>query len=223
MTQEGPGAAPPLEKKSGIVRFLLLFHDLLKPRNIAMLVGLAAIGIVALTGGLGEVATADQDLPTTTPSATATAPPLEVVVRKAYWTTKSVTGLFPAQDGIRHLMVSIELTNTGDQPIPVYTVAESFRIDAGGLVENGTVVDSAAADPVVTRSNDLADAGAAQPGLITPLVLVWQQKTTQAVPTSFLVTIRGHVWRASALDGSMQWLDASDEYRVSIPVVELPV
>lgn len=205
-----------------LLRFVMLFKDLAKPTNLFVIAGLLVVGMVALTGGLKQVDTAEKELPTAQPSVTATAGPLAVWFKSAKWTDKTLIPLLSLKPGERYLIVSVEVTNQFRLPVGAPVLKESFRIDATNLLDSlGSPVTAAKADPVVVRISDSVSGAAVQPGLTMPLALAWKQDAKAAeLPKSVTITINSHVWRASSLDGHEFWADSTPALTITLPLTE---
>lgn len=203
---------------TGALRFVLLFKDLLKPRNVLLAAGALVAGILALTGGLSQIEGVAQEVPTAAPGATVTAAPLDVVVKRAFWAEGPDDPIAKEAPGLGRLLIVIEVTDRSPRPVDLLTLQDSFRIDADGLRFYGQPQASERATPMIYRGADLLPARPAQSDLTTPLVLSWDQDATQPVPTSLTLLVRGHTWRASSLDGGLDWFDPTDVARISVPL-----
>jgi hypothetical protein len=213
-----PGEAE--TEATGAARFLALFWDLAKPQYVALLIGLVVLAIVSLSGGWNSIEAGPAAVRPTPPGSPLTATPFTITVKKALWTEASVKGLIYAEEGVRSLMVSVEITNFTPEPVSTLTLGNAFRIDSEGLVRFGKPAPAAKVGPTMKRAADFRLATYAQPNLPTRLVLIWEQSTTLDPPTQVVVTVRKHTWRASALAGGMDWFDAADTATVTLPVTE---
>lgn len=192
-----------------------------KPQYFALLIGLVVLAVIGLSGGWNSVEGGGTDsLLSASADSPVTARPFTVTVRKALWTEESIKGLIYAEPGVRSLMVSVEVTNTASDPVGTLTLGDTFRIDAEGLIRFGKEVPAAKAGPILMRTADFQSATYAQPDLPTRLILIWQQSTRLPPPSSVVVTLRKHTWRASVLGGGMDWFDTTDVATLTLPVTE---
>ena len=51
------------------------------------------------------------------------------------------------------------------------------------------------------------------------VIAVYQQSSSQPVPTKLTVTLHQYTWRKSALDNHLNWFDPTPVARVEVPVV----
>lgn len=193
-----------------------LVSDVLTPSRILVLVGLIAVLIVGLVGGWDSVAEVDEALPTATPSAVTNAAPFELTVKRARHGLE-LPPVALARDGQRYLFVTVDVTNTADQPVPASVLADAVTIDAEGLPMAGEEPLA----PTVFRVNDGLPAKALQPGVATPTVLVWAQDAAAALPDEVAITLHSHTWRASAATGGEGWMDTTALAALTVPLEPL--
>ena len=158
--------------------------------------------MVGIVGGWDRVAASDDALPVATPSATMAVAPFDAVLRRVR-VGDELPPVARPQEGVRYLFVSLDLTNTSPRPATGDVLADLVTIDAPGLRQLAGITVS----PMVYRLGDAQQARALQPGVATPVVLIWEQDASQPVPETVTVTVHSHTWRPSAATGQEQWLD----------------
>ena len=207
--------------RAGARTFFGLFGDDLDRGTITLLLAAGLFAGVGVTGGWSGAAEAERALPVVAVNSVVVADPLEVTVKKAY-TADAIPTLAPAKPGARFVLVTVTVTNTSIRPVDARTAAASFAIDAVGLRQFGKLVASDEARPGMVRAIDGSPLGGLQPGVTQNLALIWEQDADESVPTEVTVTVLGHTWRTSALDGSTQWFDPAAKTSVHLPVEPFP-
>ncbi|MFT3888447.1 MAG: hypothetical protein QM713_09845 [Arachnia sp.] len=225
MVEEKTAATPEGEAPPTRLQRLATWYghvsDVLTPQRAGLLLGVLVIALVGAVGGWGAATEAVEDLPPGTVGVAADAAPFQLTVRRArYFDELSPT--FPAMDGRRYLAVSVDVTNTSDEPVSSGILAQAVGIDAAGLatieLRSGPTVEG----PSVVRTVDSLSQRSLQPTLPTNVVLVWRQDVAEPVPENLTVTLSRHTWRRSSLDGSMGWRDPESTARIVVPLEALP-
>ncbi len=198
------------------------WRSLVRPRSLISLVAALVAAALWLGGGFEEAESLPSDPRPAPVGEPVDVAPLTATVLRAYWTTKTVDGVYYRAEGRRGLLLVVDLTNTSDAPVPVGVQRAAIRTDATELLDwTGNPVTSERAEPTFHRLSDGLGGGALQPGLTTTTVMVWSQATTAPVPTQLVMTLHSHTWRESTLTGQEGWHDPVAVAVVTVPVKEL--
>lgn len=212
-----PAAPPPPSRLQRARSAYEVISDIVTPQRLVVLLVVAALAVVGLVGGWGEVAAEESeitDVAAGTPFAVA---PYEVTVRRARTFTE-LPPTFRAERDHRYLALVLDVVNRSDVPVVSSHLTRGATLDAPGLKQVRLASGVRAADPLLYRGLDGLSASTLQPGLATPTVLVWQQRLAEPVPETVTVTFSTHTWRRSSLDGHEDWFDATPSHAVTLPV-----
>lgn len=213
--------APVIEEPtSPLLKVWAVLKDFVSPRNVGILAGLLVLLTVGAFGGWDRVAEEKaDDVPRIEAGKVIAADPFTITIRKAAWASE-INVLRPAEN-TRYLLVSADITATGDTFVAWPLLYSSIDIEAEGLTSFGKPAPRHAIHPQIRRINDGLMSGALQPGLTQPTLLAWEQSTTTPLPTELTITVRSHTLRASSLTGAEEYLDATEVAHVTVPVKEL--
>lgn len=213
--------APVIEEPtSPLLKVWAVLKDFVSPRNVGILAGLLVLLTVGAFGGWDRVAEEKaDDVPRIEAGKVIAADPFTITIRKAAWASE-INVLRPAEN-TRYLLVSADITATGDTFVAWPLLYSSIDIEAEGLTSFGKPAPRNAIHPQIRRINDGLMSGALQPGLTQPTLLAWEQSTTTPLPTELTITVRSHTLRASSLTGAEEYLDATEVAHVTVPVKEL--
>lgn len=196
----------PLDKARRLWKYSQAVAEVFTPSTILFsLVALALLGVGAL-GGWDHVRAASTELPVVKAGEKATGEPFELTVRKS-WYTDELQGLLTKRDGRRYLLVTGSVTNTSKEPVLPVMLQGSLAVDVPGCRTDGHVTSPDVCRPDRLLRADGLDMGSLQPGMATDVVAVFEQDTTSPAPAAVDVELTGHTWRASSLDGGMDWRD----------------
>ncbi|MEJ6014297.1 hypothetical protein WG936_10675 [Corynebacterium sp. H127] len=176
----------------GFVAYLL--SGLLTRGNIALLMAVAVVGLLGLSGGFGQAAPSTLTKASAVDASGAYTPDIDA---KAY---RVQVGRSRSVDG--KIEVPMRITITGGQPMNgSWDLNNAFTLEG---VE-GYPTFERAADPFPRSVLTLS------PGVTTEIVGVWPDS-----PGEKTLVINSLIWRASSLDGSMQWLDPTPVAQVTV-------
>lgn len=206
-----------------------LTSDLITPSNVVVAILALTLLVVGVFGGWGAAAEADAteaEVPVKAAGERVEAKPFELTLHKAI-ATEEVAGRLPKTPGSRYLIVSADLTDRDsryvedDAGITGNLVRQdALSIDAAGLVRYGKPLPEGQAQaPSVYRVNDTQGQQAFQPGVLTPVIVVWEQASSEPAPEHLTVTVNSYTWRRSSLDGHLFWTDPTPAARITLPVV----
>ena len=208
-----PQRAAPKRLESWRKRYGLV-SDILTPQRIGLVLLVAVLLVAGLLGGWQDALTGDEEtLPTSTPSATATAAPFTLVVKKAFSGDELKPAAYPSE-GVRYLFVTVDVTNASDAPTFSSILSQAATVDVPGVAEG--------VDPRVVRVLDGQGARSFSPDVVVPVVLIWEQDAAQPAPTSVTLTMSRHTFRVGTMDSSKEWRDPEPAWTVTLPVEEVP-
>lgn len=194
-----------------------LVSDILTPQRVGLFLAFALLLGIGLFGGWDAAVTEVDDVPRGEPGVAATVAPFRVEVRRARYGA-SLAPAFPARDGVRYWFVTVDVTNTSGRPVAKALLTEDATLDLPGLQ---AAWSSERAIPTAHRLADGLVQEHYQPGLTTRIVLVWQQDNAEPLPDDVTLTLASHTWRASSLDGGLDWRDATPGLVVTLPAEPL--
>lgn len=223
MTRETPGEeATPTRLQRWKGRYALV-SDILTPKRLGLLIVVLLLAAVGLVGGWDRVTAETDRTPVVAAGAKVSAKPFEVEILRVRQGA-AVDGLVQKADGVRFVYVIARVKVTGSKAVPYNTLIELLSVDVPGLATRPTKFDERGfteKPPKVARVSDTLVPSNLQPGMTYDLAFAWEQDAAVAAPTTTTVTISGHTWRASTLDGSWGWRDPAPVARLTTDV--LPV
>lgn len=230
-SEDGPTADAEPTRLAKAAKVFGLTKDLVTPTNVAVGALVLILAGVGLTGGWGAVAAeadAEADtVPTKAAGEVFTAKPFQLAITKAR-AFDELPGVLPKSKGARYLVVAADVTDTDaryvedDAGITRHLIDDdAVSIDAKGLVDQlgKPLTEGKAPRPTVLRVNDTQRQAAFQPGVLTPVIVVFEQASSEPVPTELTVTVNSFTWRKSTLDNHYFWADPKPAAKVTLPVV----
>ncbi|GEM_PF-1090381 len=221
----GPGSTPdaggvprtparPPRPPGTLVRFLRLFADMVTPTNVAVLVGLAIIGVTGILGGWQAIEEQPQDVPVVADGETVRTGPFAITVRQAMWAQDPGDFGLPDQ-GEALLVLRATVENTHGRWVEAYVLSDALSgslpgvdlVPQSGLFANSRATDGGIGTPTLRRAVDLQYASTIQPGLTQDCWFVWELPPDTQRTTHLDVTFHSQTWRASSLDGHLFWTD----------------
>ncbi len=194
--------------------------DVLTVPRIGALLGLAVIVIVGAIGGWGAATEGAEEVPASAVGVPIEAAPFEATVRRARFFDE-LRPSFYAEEGFRYVALSVDVTNTSNEPVPSSTLAQAAAIDVDGQKAADLESGPRPVDPWVVRTADGLTQHTFQPGLAVNVVLVWQQDAARPLPEEVTVTLGRHTLRASSMDGTLGWRDTEPVAVVVLPLEPL--
>ena len=194
--------------------------------GLSALTGLLLVGVIGLFGGW-ETASSQREeaLPAISPGERVRVEPFDLTPVKAVHATQLDPILY-AEDGVRWLILLMEVTNTAGFPVGNGTLQSTATLDVAGLLPSPYIeLPLAAADRVVSESVfrvvDSLPQRTVQPGLAQRLAFVWRQDSREPPPESLTFTLQRHTYRTSNLEPAYDWFDPKPVATVTLPVEEL--
>lgn len=191
---------------------------------VAAIAAVVLVAIGSVGGFRSAVATVQKPLAVASVGSPVEVPPWQIELESARQ-FDSAPQIARQTDGVRYLAVTLYLTNTASRFVPsgaAQPAVEALRIDAAGLRDVRGPLAPEDARPTLYRLPDAVPVGAFQPGIRYRVVAVWQQDAATPAPASLRITLRGSVYRASSLDGSMMWFPDDPVASGELPVVVGP-
>ncbi len=229
---QAPTPSPARGRLRRAASFVGLTRDVITATNVVVAGLAAAILVTWATGGWSSASAADEsaapEIPTVAVGTPVQARPYRLSVTAAR-TVEKLDGLLPDDRATRYLVIALDVTDTDARYVQDSMGMtgngldfDGLVVDAEGLVDGltGKPIDSGAAQrPALYRVKDTQRAWSFQPGVPTPVIAVYQQSSSQPVPTKLTVTLHQYTWRKSALDNHLNWFDPTPVARVEVPVV----
>ena len=209
-------------KHSLMLNVLSELSSIATPAFVLAVIGLLVVGVVAAFGGWKRAtAEAADDTPVAAADTAVEADPLSVSIHSAFWADEVPTVLY-AEEGFRYLIVKATLTNTSELPLHATTFQDQFTIDVDGLKSTELEGGLQTMPPTNHRLVDALRQPTLQPGLDTRMILVWQQKAAEPLPSELKVTIHSMTFRESSFGTGTSWRDPEPAHVVTVPVEEFP-
>lgn len=191
-----------------------LVSDIFTPQRVGLGLLALVLLVAGLLGGWDAAVDADEDqVIRTEPSVAAKAAPFELVVKKAFQGDE-LKPVASATEGVRYVMVTVDVTNTSDAPVFAATLVNDLVLNVEGLRPD--------VRPRVLRLLDGQGARAFSPDVAVPAVIVWEQDSAHPAPTELTLTVPGRTFRQSVMDSSWDWRDPAPAVRVTLPVGPVP-
>ncbi|MGO3797071.1 MAG: hypothetical protein ACTJGR_08135 [Pauljensenia sp.] len=213
--ERAPGVSARSRRVTGaLVRFLRLFADMVTPTNVAVLAGLAVIGVTGILGGWKAIEEQPQDVPVVADGETVRTGPFDITVRQAMWAQDpGAFGLPDQGDALLVLRATVE--NTHGSWVDAYVLADALSgslpgvdlVPQSGLFANSRATDGGIGTPTLRRAVDLQYASTVQPGLSQDYWFVWELPPDTQRTSHLDLTFHSQTWRASSLDGHHFWTD----------------
>lgn len=201
------------------------FVQWLAARSVRQL--LLATGAVALlvSGAFGGLRQAQADeLQTLVAGRPHVAEPIRLTVKSVRWTEDLGEAIGPSEVG-RYLVVLADVSSDQQDSVPASVVSESLRLsglrDVAQAPFSTEVGPSEDAVPRVLVTADRVRLSELGPGLTYEVAFVWEQRTSEPVPTTVGLLARAHGFRADSIDGQLGWRDVVDDATGRFPVTEL--
>lgn len=194
--------------------------------GLPVLTALLLVGVIGLFGGWESASAQREDtLPAIPPGQEITVEPFELTAIRAGHTME-LEPVLRAEDGVRRLILTMEVTITTDSPLGSGTLKRAVTLEAPGLrpSPNGQgpgLPGNHVVSENVLRVVDSLSSNALQPGLTQRLAFVWLQDSQEPVPDSLTFTLHQHTYRTSYLEPTYSWFDPEPVATVTLPVVEL--
>ncbi|MET0931105.1 MAG: hypothetical protein ABWX74_16410 [Aeromicrobium sp.] len=119
-----------------------------------------------------------------------------------------------ASDVGRYLLVIADISSTQSTSVDAWVVREAVRLKGlDGLARSeidDRLVPSEDADPQVIVTEDRVRLTELGPGLTYEVAFIWEQKLSEPLPETVDLVARVHGFRASTLDGQLNWYDSAD-------------
>lgn len=205
--EQKPSALKRAQKTYGLV------SDIITPQRIGLFLAFALLAGIGLFGGWDAAVTEVDTVPRGEPSVAAAAAPFEVTLRRVRY-GNSLDPVFRARDGVRYWFVSMDVVNTSDLPVERSILTDDVTVDIPGLAASAP---GRRPESRTVRLNDSLDQRTFQPDVLTPIALVWEQDAAAEIPAEVTVTLATHTWRASSMDGGLDWRDPEPGLIVTMP------
>lgn len=218
-TVDGAADAAPEEELTRLEKAKSVYDlvsDIFTPSRLLLALGGLVVLIVGFVGGWDKVAAVEEAVPTAAPTATATATPFNVTMLLAKHGAELPPIVYP-RDGVRYIFLLADVTNMSNQPVGVEVLADAVSIDAKKLETNGA---GDVRRPLIYRINDTQSARSLQPGVSTPVALIWAQSAAEPPPETLTVSLNSHTWKKSALEDFDYWQSPTPVVEITMPISE---
>jgi len=149
--------------------------------------------------------------------------PINLTIKRVAWSDDLGEVIGPSEFG-RYLLVVADVSSNQDRSVDAFVVKEALRF--AGLEGFATSqltrepVRSEDAEPQVIVTDDRTRLGELGPGLTYEVAFIWEQRTTEPLPTTAELLTRVHGFRQSSLDDQENWFDVADDATGRFPVTE---
>lgn len=196
-------------------------------RSVRQLVLAAGAVVLLVSGAFGGLRQAEPDqrprLVVDEPHVSA---PFTITIKGVRWSEDLGEVIGPSEFG-RYLLVFADISTDEDTSVDLYVVKEAVRLQglkafkrySSGVEE----VRSELPDPRVVVTEDQVDLSELGPGLTYEVAFVWEQRTSEPLPSTASVVTRSHQFRQSSLEEERNWFDATDDAVGRFPVTKLDV
>lgn len=201
-------------------KFGQFLSDVLTPTNIIFGVIALVLLLVGALGGWGHVREADRELTAVAPGEqTSLATPWRITITRS-WRTDELDGLLTKKKGTRYLIVVGRVANEHNEPVPGVLLRKAMQIDVPGCRTDGLPLGQDACHPHQLLRDDTLSMADLQPGMELPFFAVFEQDSASPAPNQISVQLSSQTWRASSLDGGMDWRDLTPVATVTVPTKE---
>lgn len=190
-------------------------------RQLVLMAGALVLLVSGAFGGLRQAEADDRDrLAVGEPHL---AEPIRLTVKGVYWADDLGETIGPSDYG-RYLLVIADVSTNQANSVDSFVVRETLRIKGLQKLATSEIRDvpvaSEDADPRVIVTEDRVRLSEIGPGLTYEVAYIWEQKTSEPLPTSVEMLARSHQFRQSSLDTQQNWFGISDDAIGTFPVTE---
>ncbi len=152
--------------------------------------------------------------------------PFDITIKRVVWADDLGEVIGPSEFG-RYLLVFADISTDEDTSIRADIVQEvlrfqglkGFRKSQFGTEE----VASEAPGPRLVVTEDQVDLSELGPGLTYEVAFIWEQRTSEPLPSTVSLVTRSQQFRQSSLEEESSWFDATDDAVGRFPMTELDV
>ena len=178
-------------------------------RQLALGVGVVVLLLSGLFGGLRQAGAEEPD--TLAVGKPHLSEPVNLTVRSVRWSDDLGEAIGPSEFG-RYLVVIADVSTDQENSVDSSVIKDSLGL---------TGVDGLAEGPRVLVTEDRVPLAEVGPGLTYEVAFIWEQKTTEPVPTEVGLVTRSHTLRRGFVNSAVAWFDPVDDAVGTFPVTEL--
>lgn len=194
-------------------------------RSVRQLVLAAGAVVLLLSGAFGGLRQAEPDQPTrlvTDQSHRST--PFDLTVKRVVWSDDLGEALGPSEFG-RYLVVFADVSTQEDRSVRAAVLQEAVRFEGlEGFRKSqfgAEAVHSEEPLPRIVVTADQVELSELGPGLTYEVAFIWEQRTSEPLPTDVNLVTRSQQFRQSSLEETSDWFDASDDAAGRFALTEL--
>lgn len=187
-------------------------------RQLALGAGVVVLLVSGLFGGLRQAQAEEPDkLALGKPHLSE---PVNLTVKSVRWSDDLGEAIGPSEFG-RYVVVIADVSTDQENSVESSVIRESLGLTGvDGLAEAPGAVPARTAEPRVLVTEDRVPLAEVGPGLTYEVAFIWEQKTSEPVPTEVGLVTRSHSLRPGYVDGRVAWFDPVDDAVGTFPVTE---
>lgn len=188
-------------------------------RQLALGAGAVVLLVSGLFGGLRHAEADEPDKLAAGKPHLST--PVDLTIKSVRWSDDLGEAIGPSEIG-RYLVVIADVSTDQQNSVDSSVVKDSLRLTGvDGLAEDPRAVPARVARPRVLVTDDRVPLAEVGPGLTYEVAFIWEQMSTEPVPSEIGLLTRSHSLRRGYVDSRVTWFDPVDDAVGTFPVTEL--